>query len=54
LWTNVDQATTINLPARGVHAGMLWHGGMAAWPGRLPQVRRIDCVDRVPLVECAV
>jgi hypothetical protein len=25
---NVDQATIINLPAEGVHAGMLWQGGM--------------------------
>jgi hypothetical protein len=43
---NVDQATTINLPSRGFHAGML---GMGACLDRLTKVL---CVDRVPIVEC--
>ena len=46
--TKRGPSTTINLPVRGVHAGMLWHG--AVWLDRLTKVRR---VDRVPLVECA-
>jgi hypothetical protein len=44
---NVDQATIINPPARGCF-GMGGHGRAGC-----PKVQRVDCVDRVRLVECA-
>jgi hypothetical protein len=45
---NVDQAMTINLPARGCpcrHA--------VAWAACLDRLTKVRRVDRVPLVECA-